>query len=362
LKTTATITFFLFLSVLFSRYGWSQTAPKYSNEFLNIGVGARSFGMSHSTVASVRGVTATYWNPAALTQLKYPVNLGLMHSEYFAGLSQYDYGTVALKPDEKSSLAISFIRFGVDNIPNTLELIDGDGNIRFDRIKSFSVADYAVWFSYARKLPLQGLSIGGNAKIIRRMGGDFARAWGFGIDLAAHYQWEKWQFGVMARDITTTVNSWTYYTDELSEVFELTGNMIPESSTEVTLPKLIMGASHDFRLTEKFGVLAEVNLDLTTDGKRNVLLKGDPFSIDPHAGVEFRYMQFIFLRMGIGNIQKEVESGSHLTLQPNMGLGIAYKRLTVDYALTDLGNISAAGYSHVFSLTFSLEPKPVKPN
>ncbi|MCK9206792.1 MAG: hypothetical protein M0P66_06750, partial [Salinivirgaceae bacterium] len=75
MKTTATITFFLFLSVLFSRYGWSQTAPKYSNEFLNIGVGARSFGMSHSTVASVRGVTATYWNPAALTQLKYPVNL-----------------------------------------------------------------------------------------------------------------------------------------------------------------------------------------------------------------------------------------------------------------------------------------------
>ncbi|HAZ03549.1 MAG TPA: hypothetical protein DCY97_15475, partial [Marinilabiliales bacterium] len=86
------------------------------------------------------------------------------------------------------------------------------------------------------------------------------------------------------------------------------------------------------------------------------------FSIDPHAGLEFHYQQLIFLRAGVGNIQKEVEGGSHLTLQPNMGLGIAYKRVTVDYALTDLGNISAAGYSHVFSLTFSLEPKPVKPN
>ncbi len=350
--------FFLF-SVLSSR---AQTAPKYSNEFLSIGVGARAFGMAHSNVTSVRGVTAAYWNPAALTQLNYSINLGVMHSEYFAGLSQYDYGTVAIKTDVNSSLAISFIRFGVDNIPNTLELIDRDGNIRFDRIKSFSVADYAVWFSYARKLSVPGLSLGGNAKIIRRIGGDFARAWGFGIDLAAHYQWKKWQFGVMARDITTTVNSWTYYTDELSEVFELTGNLIPESSTEVTLPKIILGVSRDFRVAEKFAVLTEVNLDLTTDGKRNVLLKGDPFSIDPHVGVEFRYQQLIFLRMGIGNIQKEVEGGSHLTLQPNMGLGFAYNRLTVDYALTDLGNISAAGYSHVFSLSFSFEPKPVKSN
>jgi hypothetical protein len=73
----------------------------------------------------------------------------------------------------------------VDNIPNTIELIDADGNINYDRITSFSAADYAFIFSYARKLAVPGLTIGGNAKVIYRKVGDFASAWGFGLD-AAH--------------------------------------------------------------------------------------------------------------------------------------------------------------------------------
>jgi hypothetical protein len=345
---------FFLLSVFMGKIV-AQTAPKYSNEFLSIGVGARSFAMSNTTVASVSGITSVYWNPAALVTLSKSVNLGLMHSEYFAGLSQYDFGAIAFKPDENSSFGISLIRFGVDNIPNTLALIDNDGNIRFDRIQSFSVADYAVTFTYARRLAIKGLSVGGNAKIIRRIGGDFARAWGFGIDLAAHYQFDLWQFGIMARDITTTINSWTFYTDNLEEVFKMTGNVIPTSSTEITLPRFILGAARTFNFGKKWGALTEINLDLTTDGKRNVLLKGDPFSIDPHLGVEFHYQKLIFLRAGIGNIQQEYEGGKHTSLQPNMGIGISYRGVSVDYALTDLGNLSAAGYSHVFSLTYSFD-------
>lgn len=338
-------------------YIHAQVAPKYSNEFLSIGVGARSFGMANSTVASGSGVNSVYWNPASLVSLEHNINLGLMHSEYFAGLSQYDFGALVFKIDEQSALGISFLRFGVDNIPNTLELIDNDGNIRFDRIKSFSVVDYAATISYARKMKVEGLSIGGNAKIIRRIGGDFARAWGFGIDVAARYSYNNWLFGVMARDITTTFNSWTFYTDDLEEVFKMTGNEIPENSTEITLPKIILGAAYEYSITEKFGVLGEMNFDISTDGKRNVLLKGDPFSIDPHFGFEFNYRKMVFLRTGIGNIQNEfsIQGEKHTTMQPNMGLGIKYKRLTIDYALTDIGNVSAAGYSHVFSLSFSID-------
>jgi hypothetical protein len=48
-------------------------APKYSNEFLSIGVGARALGMSNSCVAGVNDVTSGYWNPQALAkwQAKY---------------------------------------------------------------------------------------------------------------------------------------------------------------------------------------------------------------------------------------------------------------------------------------------------
>ena len=40
------------LTGLFMVSGLLAQVPKYSNEFLSIGVGARSFGMSHAVVAS----------------------------------------------------------------------------------------------------------------------------------------------------------------------------------------------------------------------------------------------------------------------------------------------------------------------
>ncbi|MCZ2338130.1 MAG: hypothetical protein LC127_08000 [Chitinophagales bacterium] len=55
---------------------------------------------------------------------------------------KYDYGGIAVKFNEKSAGAFTFIRSGVDDIPNTLELVDANGNVDYDRVKSFS-ADYA---------------------------------------------------------------------------------------------------------------------------------------------------------------------------------------------------------------------------
>jgi hypothetical protein len=355
----------LILSALFGLIipeGKAQTAPKYSNEFLAIGVGARAFAMGNSVAATTKDITAVYWNPAGLTALENPINIGLMHSEYFSGLAQYDFGALAFKTDEANAFAVSVIRFGVDNIPNTLELIDQDGNIRFDRIQSFSVADYAITFSYAKLLPIKGLAVGGNLKIIRRIGGSFASAWGFGIDLAARYQYKQWHFALMARDITTTYNAWSFNTEELEAVFALTGNTIPENSSEITLPRFVFGAAREFRLSSKFGLLAEANLDITTDGKRNVLLKSNLLSVDPHLGVEAHYQNMIFLRAGINNIQKEFEGGEHTTLQPNIGLGFRYKKLGIDYALTNVGNVSIAGYSHVFSISIALDKNQININ
>ena len=140
--------------------------PKYSNDFLSIGVGARSFGMGGAVVAASLDVTAGYWNPAGLTGISRKAEAGLMHSEYFAGIAKYDYAGFAIRIDERSVGGITMIRFGVDDIPNTLELIDQDGNVRYDRIKTFSAADYGFLFSYARSSSVEGLDYGGNVKVI----------------------------------------------------------------------------------------------------------------------------------------------------------------------------------------------------
>ena len=81
---------FLTMFILLSSRGYGQ-GVKYSNEFLSIGVGARALGMSNAVVATSDNIYSTYWNPAGLTNIQTQRALGLMHSEYFAGISKYDF-------------------------------------------------------------------------------------------------------------------------------------------------------------------------------------------------------------------------------------------------------------------------------
>src|ERR1041385_8369557 len=97
---------------------FGQAAPKYSNEFLAIGVGARALAMSDANVANVDDVTSGYWNPSGLLGIKSNAQVGLMHAEYFASIAKYDYAAMAGRIDSVSSFGISFVRFAVDDIPN----------------------------------------------------------------------------------------------------------------------------------------------------------------------------------------------------------------------------------------------------
>jgi hypothetical protein len=351
---------FLFvLTSLFLKSTLSQiTAPKYSNEFLNIGIGARSLGMSNASVANTNDVTSGYWNPAGLLKSKHDIEVGLMHSEYFAGIAKYDYLGFSKKIDEKSFVGISIIRFGVDDIPNTTELIDKDGNVDYDRITTFSAADYGFIFSYARADIFKGLTGGANFKVIHRRIGAFAQAWGFGIDLAANYQHKGWELAAVLKDVTTTVNAWSFnLSDEMKATFDSTGNVIPQNSTELTIPRLTVGASKYHAFNDKFDLLGEMDLDFTFDGKRNTLIGTKPVSIAPNLGFELGYKRVVYLRTGIGNIQRvlQITNEKSLSVQPNIGIGLKLKNFYIDYALTDLGNASIALYSNVFSIRYGIK-------
>ena len=352
------------LSVFLALSGWAQFR-KYSNEFLNIGAGARGLAMGGAQVASSQDGTSGYWNPAGLTGIKdYPV-LSLMHAEYFAGIGKYDFLSLAIPmTDKKRTLGISILRFGVDDIPNTLFLIEPDGSINYNNIRSFSSADYAFLLSYAqmiRKTETKSLSFGVNAKIIHRNVGTFASAWGFGLDAGVQYQTGRWKLGLAARDLTTTFNAWTFnFTEQEKEILYLTNNDIPVKSTELTAPRLVAGAAYDFKLSKDINLLTEVNLDLTFDGKRNVLVSADPVSVDPRIGLELGYKKIIFLRTGIYNFQQALADGDTLNqkkvwiYQPSIGVGFKLKHIGIDYAFTNLANQSNPLYTHIFSLRLNL--------
>jgi len=341
--------------------GFAQVR-KYSNEFLNIGVSARALGMSNAVVASVNDVTSGYWNPAGLNRITCDLQVGFMHSEYFAGIAKYDYGSISLPARDKSGrMALSIIRLGIDDIHNTLFLIEPDGSINYDNVTSFSAADYAFIFSYAQPIKWQNLHLGGNAKVIHRRAGNFARAWGFGFDFGAQWEKKRWRLGAMARDITTTFNAWSVnFTEEEQHILEITGNIIPDNDLELTVPRLILAAAWQHDLTERVSFISEVNVDMTTDGQRNVLIPTKLFSFEPHLGVEFGYADVIFIRGGIGNIQRhlaETSTDQVTTLQFNLGVGLKLKSFVIDYAYTDIGDQSQSLYSHVFSLRADITRK-----
>ena len=340
---------FLFFAVQFVS---SQSIRKYSNEFLNIGVDAAAFGMGKAVVATSNDVNSIYWNPAGLTAIK-GYQGAIMHAEYFAGIAKYDYVGFAMPIDSRSALGISFIRFGVDDILNTTELIDNEGNIDYNRISLFSAADYALSIAYARELPIQGLNIGINTKIIRRIIGDFATSWGFGFDASLQFERNNWNFGIMLRDITTTFNSWSIDEGE----FEKIKNAIPgqnqelPESTEITLPKAQLGIAKKFEITRDFNLLTELDLNLRFT-KTNDIISTDIVSIDPAFGFQVDYMRTVFLRGGIGNFQNELQfdARKELVFQPNFGVGFKYKGIQIDYALTNIASIGNALYSNVFSI------------
>ena len=334
------------------------STPKYANEFLNIGVGARALGMSGTQASFVNDVSAGVWNPAGLAQLTYKTEFTLMHNEHFAGIANHNYAAGATRLDSNSVFAVSYIRFSVDDIPDTRFLVQ-NGQIDYSRIRRFSSADNAVFLSYARSnFLVKGLSFGGSLKILFRNAGNFANAWGFGLDAGAQYRHKNWQFGAVLKDIGT-FTAWNFNTSQIADAFQTTGNTIPQNSIEATAPRLVLGAGRYFAFGEagKFGLLAAADFDLTFDGERNTLIKSSFASIDPKAGIEANYGQIVFLRLGAGQIQKikslDGESTS-TTIQPNFGIGFRIRQFSIDYALTDVGNQAEALYSNVFSLKVGL--------
>ena len=344
---------FLGLFLLWSQLMLAQTARHYANEFLNIGVDAGALGMGTAVIASSQNGTAGYWNPAGLSQIN-GQQINLMHAAYFANIAQYDYISYAKPINKEMGMGLSLIRFGVDNIMNTSQLIDEQGNINYDRITYFSAADYAFLLSIGKKNLLKNLSAGASAKIIYRHIGNFASGYGFGFDIGLQYQRRKWLLGFMLRDATTTFNYWTI--DQ--NTFQAIADAIPgqnntsPKAVELTLPKMQLGIARQFQLKKNWQLLTELDFNARFF-QMNTLISSKFISIDPSLGLNFSYNKMAFIRLGINNFRKEISfDAESLKFQPNAGLGFKYKGLQLDYALTNIGSNNF--FSHVFSLQIDL--------
>jgi hypothetical protein len=337
--------------------GWTQV--KYSNEFLKIGVGARAAGLGNAQVSSAEDATAGYWNPAALLAGPDYPQIVLMHSEYFGSVAKYDYGALALPfRGRDQRFAVSFIRLGIDDIPNTLRFYDGQ-SYDFSRITKFSVADMALYLSYARLVQDTTWQVGGSVKVVHRVLGPFATAWGFGLDVGVLYRRGPLRIGAALYDATSTFNAWTFNTETFEEAFRLTGNEIPQNSIEWTRPSFRLGFRYALWAGRRFSVVPMADVVGFTDGKRNVLLPGRPISIDAAGGLELKYRDIVALRVGASTFQKQQrwDGKSYLSFYPTAGIGFRIWYFGIDYALANFTGFSQGLYSHLISLRVDLAPE-----
>ena len=341
------------IATLFSALNAKGQIAKYGNDFLNIGSCAREQSLGGCAAASSVGAAAGYWNPANLSVPKgYKTDICAMHCFYFGGLANYDFAAASYQADSATAIGLSFVRLGVDDIQNTIYLFDENGEPDFSRITYFSTADYALYFSLGRQiLRIPGLYAGANVKLIYRMEGEFARAYGFGIDLAASYKKKNFAAGIVLRDATTTFDVWNINQEKFDSTYLATGNSIPENSVEQTAPSLLMSAAYTLHLG-KFAFMGEIGGEITFDGKRNYLIRSDFACVNPCAGLEVSFMDMVFVRFGISDFMKN----NHLYISrtysyvPSLGAGVKVSRFSFDYAFMDASTNSYEYRSNVFSL------------
>jgi hypothetical protein len=308
---------------------------KYAGEFLALGVGARPLGLGGAYVALANDVSAGYWNPAGLARIDYP-ELMLMHAEHFGSLVNHDYGAVAFPVGAATSLGISLIRLGVDDIPDTRNAgVDANGNVTFDpnqfsrvdpsRVSYFSSADWALYFTYARRHSAD-LSYGANLKLIRRALGD-NNATGVGFDVGVQYSpLDRLMLGANLQDITTTLVAWN------------------SGRNDLISPTLKTGAAYTFdALAGRFTPVMDLDIMFENRQSASTFNMG-PVSVDVQGGLEYAFKDLIAVRVGYSDVK-----------QLTLGAGLSLPKLIVDYSFAKFDATDQLGNTHRISVKFILE-------
>jgi hypothetical protein len=314
------------------------SATQYAGEFLRIGVGARALGMGSAFVGLADDGSAAYWNPAGLATLARK-EVTAMHAEQFGSVVQYDYLSFATplggEGRAAQALAVSLVRLGIDDIPDTrgLEFIDVNGNGKFDypddrllvdesRFVFQSDNDVALLVSYAREVS-RGFTLGGNFKYIRQWMGDSLRSNGFGLDLAALYVGPKgFSAGARLADATTTRILWNTGADEF------------------IAPTLRLGGAKTLSFRERRHVVTaalDVQMGFSNEQLSSQAHIGST-TFTFHPGLEYWLERKLALRTGF--------EAQNFTA----GAGLRYRKFGLDYAYLDHRDLDG---SHRVSALYS---------
>ena len=294
---------YLFLILFLFSIPVKTFAAKYAGEFLALGVGARPLGMGGAFVAIANDLTAGYWNPGGLVQIRRR-GVAMMHSETFGELLNHDYISYSksIADTAATAIGVSLIRLGGGGIKLTaLPDPSRPPNATDNRpyvIKESGHADYTLFFTYAAERG-QDLSWGANAKLIYRKIADNS-AFGLGADLGGLLTLGHFRLGLNLQDATTTLLAYD------------------SGEKESILPTLKLGTAFQTEILRGNLTIA-TDVDLRFEGRKTSAQRWLGIaSGDLHLGGEYTYREIISLR--IGSDQGDLTAG----------LGLILKKFQVD--------------------------------
>lgn len=257
--------------------GWEL--GRYSGEFMAAGGGGASLGLGGTGAARAGDAWSLLWNPAGLASVQI-MQIGLMHSERFDGVVDYDAAAWAMPQIDGSVWAAGLVRLGVNGIPFT-RLAESSRPISADnRVLVDKVVSSGDWAFYAGWAQARGRARWGVAPklVFRHIGGEY-RAYGLGLDAGGAVALSERvpiEAGLMVRDALGTVTAW-----------EQTG------LKEVTAPSLTLGLAGRFVLPA-----LEATVSPVFDASYRTENLGGSGAGSLHMGVEYLIKNLVALRVG----------------------------------------------------------------
>lgn len=189
------------------------------DEFLSIGAGARSLAMGAAFVGIADDASATYWNPAGLSQLTRN-ELNLMQATLFADTTYDFYSFVHPSKKGGSAWGVSMTQLASAGFERVTATVDPSNPNSFSDVKSagtFAVKEQAMGWSYGRKV-VDRVSIGTSLRQVTRSV-DYSSDSSIQADLATLIDSKDGQrrFGLVIRNVYSKVSGDT--SDSMPLVF-----------------------------------------------------------------------------------------------------------------------------------------------
>ena len=282
----------------------------------NFGFGARALSLGNAFTAMADDPTAVYWNPAGLEFIDQQ-SLTLFHSSLWAS-TNYDFLGYVFPTFNLGTFGLGLGRIAVGDIQERSE--DGVP------LNKFSLQEFNLFFSYAKKMPLN-ITPGVSLRIVHRAWGSLKQMGnladnGIGLDLGVLYR-PEWLGSPWLQDWSIGLNLQNLLAPQLKE----------GTGSDIFPATIKLGFFKKLRLVG--GEATNILFDFDFSEKRDLKL---------HFGTEYAIPDLGSMRIGYG-------TGGF-----SLGAGVEYQMFEIEYAFGRNEFADVLAPVHRISLSINFGP------